>query len=921
MPRLIARTRVKPPTVAVVALSSSALQATVTPPTAFSIASYVIEFSTDQATWETLSSASSATASKTGLNPNTTGYFRARAVDGIGTQSPYSATASGTTTAVTAGGAPSVSLAANGTTAFDVTITATPTAGRSIVQYVVQRSLDGTNWSNVTLTETDAASEAPARSTATANKEVNPATANGVTIFATIQAAFNSLNPGDVLDIAPGTYNEAVLLTRSGTAANRITVRAKDSQNPPVIAGGYTLPTGWNGTPGSACLFGAQAEYVTFDGIIMTGSNKFGILAGDCSNNGFFVSAPNTFYRGLRFVRCSVIGANNNLFRSINTDGLELYSCYMVDGERSAYRADGLLNIDNSWGAGCTLMGKNVTMIECSVGQCSGEGLHLGYHGAFGGGDGYAHIEATNVTIRNNRFFDCWSAPLYITNVDGGRIERNVIWHTNDTRYWYAAASGYPQYGMDIASESGNQLVAGFNGFIGARNLVICNNIVSNALQPFRFPNEQQQQTNNLQIYNNTFYRTIPGSAASVASVIKNSEPELSDITFQNNIVYDAVPAQMCREWLTPGGTWTRGRNLFSTTPPAALSGTGDVISASPGLTDPTYQPSGTYPAVSTFDTSKIQLLASSPAINAGIVTASVTTDFFGRQRPTSSGFYDIGAHSLSKVSPATYTDTGLTPLTTYFYRAQFVDSTGVTSPFSGAVSSATGTQSISVRVLNAKQYNNNTAANPTMTLSGTARPVAGRDLVIGLLAYYGSSNDPQSITDDRGTGNVYTKIDIGDAIDGVTKSSKATFYLCKNYQGAGDPTITVAQGAVTGKYVTWCAFEVQGLAASPVDANARGTNRGSTAGIDGSTSAAAPTTQAVNLVLVAASLEGLIADQQVQVPSGYTPIFTESNGLNNTCGGVAYRVTNAISTPTSQWSWADGTGRWHCVLVTLKGA
>jgi hypothetical protein len=544
------------------------------------------------------------------------------------------------------------------------------------------------SWTSVPVPDPVAPSEIPAQSTAAATKVVDPAlTPNGSTIFSTIQAAFDTLNPGDVLTIAPGTYNEAPVLTRSGTVGSRIYIRCADYANRPTIAGNYTLPVGWGAggqfVAGQAALFSVQARYVTIDGINVRDSARHGIIAGECANNGSFVASPNTFYEGVDIIRCSAIGTQNSSIRTINTDGCRIIGCTFLDSERSVYEPN-FTGGSFVWGSAVFLIGKNPVLIENVIGQSMGEGLSLGYHGTFGGGDGYAHIEVTNAVVRGNKFFDCWSAPAYLTNVDGGVFERNIIWNRNDPRFMYAGASGYAQYGLDIASESGrgfaNNGVTGFNGFVGARNLTIRNNIIGNALRPFRFQDEPSQQTNNVRVYNNTIYRTTPGSAASVASVISNNESELSDIFFKNNLVYDVTPAQMCRQWLTPSGTWSRGRNIWSTAPPATLNGTGDIITASPGVTNLAYQPSGTYPAVSTFDTSQLKLTAGSVAVNAGEVLSEVPTDFFGVTRPTGSGNIDIGACSRSKPLSFTQTVTGL-PAGTNYFRVRAIDSAGAVTP------------------------------------------------------------------------------------------------------------------------------------------------------------------------------------------------------------------------------------------------
>lgn len=935
MARIIARTKVKPPgTPTVTALSTSELRAVFTAPAGFNIASFLPQFSFDGVIWETLATSTTGTVSRAGLNPNTRGYFRAAAVDAVGSTSAYGTIASAFTDASAASGAPSLLLALSGSTAINVTIAATPAATKSIIYYEVQRSLTGTGgWSDVTLAETDAASEIPAQDTRAPTKYVSASgTLGGFGAYTTLQAAFNAALPGDIIAIGPGTYAERAVLTRSGTAASPIYIKPYDYNDRPTFDGQYSssVVPGWQSpyTAGMWCVIGVQAEYVTVDGLNIIRSPNGGIGVGQITNNGNFLSSSDTgvFLRGTRFIRCSVIGSET-AFRTINVDGCEVFGCTFLDSQQAQYPLG--TGRDFTWGSAASLMGKNISMIENTVGRCSGEGIHAGVHIRFGGGDGFAHIQVHKLILRNNRIFDTWSGPMYISNVDAAAddpsiVEGNVIWMTDNTDYHYNGALGYPAYGIGIGSESprndGNTAY-GTNFFAGARNMILRNNVVSNALRPFILATESGQDTTNISVLNNTFYQTVPGTAPGVAAVIESYNNGQSNIVFQNNLVTDTTPERAVRNWQTPNGTWTRGYNLFPQQPPAALQAGTNVISTSPGMVDPTYRPSSGLPGVSAFDTANIKLLTSSPAINVGAVRGEVTTDIFGRTRPTGSGFYDIGAHSLSKQNTVTYADTGLAPSTVYYYRGRFVQSDGAISPYSNVVASdQTGTTSFALRVLAQKEIDNNTAANPSVTLSGGNIPVNGRDLLVCIAAYYGSDDSPVSITDDRGTGNVYTKIDTGDAVTGGAITNKATVYLCKGYTGTNAPTIMINQGARTGEYVTWCVLEVTGLTASPVDTNARGTQRG-VGGSSGAVAAATPTTQAINLVLTVASYEYGVPGANVTVPSGYTAVFTEGDGSANQSGGVAYRITNAISTPTATWTWAAGPYPWHCVLVTLKVA
>jgi hypothetical protein len=589
------------------------------------------------------------------------------------------------------GGPPGLTLSRLSPTAIQVALSAQPDTGRSVIGYEIQWSPDGvSNWTTVPTPDPVAPSEIPPQDTRPPTKYLAMfGSLPGVQSFNSPQVAFDSLVPGDVLAINGDTFSQRVVMTRNGTPLNPIYVKPLNYANRPRFDGLYSSSVipGW-GLPADAAdrfsagrtqLFSLMANWVSVDGIDFANSLQGGILVGPANNNANFINADqvNTFYTGNRIIRCSVIGSET-AFRTINVDGLDVLGCEFRDCQRAFFRTDGFPEDNPTWGSAVSLMGKRINFIETTVGQSSGEGIHLGIHIRFGQDAPNAFIQCEDVVVRNCRLFDCWSAPLYVSNVDRGIVERNVIWMTSGPRYWQYASNGYPKYCIDIASESGDPGKGGWpppHGFIGARDLIIRNNIATGALYCMRFTNWPLQNTRRVKVIGNTFYRPVGGTFSEGASLIANEESELSDLEFQDNIVYAEVPEQMCRTWLTPGGTWTKGANLFSTAPPAALADPSNVISAAQPIVDPTYSPSGTYPATSTFDTSRIRLIPTSPAVNAGRVLADLPTDFFGNPRPTESGKFDIGAHSLSKPLNMAFVDPGAAAGSPRFYRARYTQS------------------------------------------------------------------------------------------------------------------------------------------------------------------------------------------------------------------------------------------------------
>jgi hypothetical protein len=264
-----------------------------------------------------------------------------------------------------------------------------------------------------------------------------------------------------------------------------------------------------------------------------------------------------------------------------------------------------------------------------------------------------AFVQAENLVIRNCRIFDCWASPLYITAVNGGTFERNIVYNTGDTRFWFGR-SGNPQYPpttVAIGSEAGRgpeyKPAPWSTGFIGGVNIDIQNNVIYGGLRLLGFTFEPSQTWNNVKIRHNTLFGATPGTYSAGSGCLYQGNigggTTISNLTIENNIFYDAGGRVVASDpgWNSVTGPFTKRYNLWSHTPPVALQGTGDVVNSSVGMTNVTYVPAGAWPGISTFDTESFKLTGSSVALAAG-VTSTVTNDFFGTARPNPP---DIGAH------------------------------------------------------------------------------------------------------------------------------------------------------------------------------------------------------------------------------------------------------------------------------------
>ena len=493
-----------------------------------------------------------------------------------------------------------------------------------------------------------AASELPAFNTATPNKIVNPAVApNGTTVFSTIQAAVNTANAGDVIAVAPGTYYETVLVDRSGTLVSPIYIQALDPNNRPVIDGQMVRPSGAMSNGAEGRLVSISASHIVWDSIDIVNSANQGMTVGPSSyNNGYFLQSYEigTWYSNVKVLRTRIEKCNNRGFQTLNTDGMTFGGGLIRETCRGS---DALWNSTtqnpSDWSAAFQACGKNVSILESTIAQALGEGIHAGQHIPYGTG---AFLQCENLIIRNCRIFDTWSATLYITAVNGGTIERNVIYNTGDTRFWRGRSSApvYPTTCIQLASEGGRAGGAPWStGYIGSVNVTIRNNVVWGGLRLIGFLEEPSQLYNNIVIMHNTLFGAQPATYPAGSGAICNGMTNLTNLTLRNNLIYDAGGRTVASD---PGfsavlGTLTKGYNLWSHAPPVLLQGTGDVTNTSVGMTNVNYVPSGAWPSISTFDTESFKLQAGSVALAAGI-TSSVTNDFFGTARP---GTPDIGAH------------------------------------------------------------------------------------------------------------------------------------------------------------------------------------------------------------------------------------------------------------------------------------
>jgi hypothetical protein len=412
-----------------------------------------------------------------------------------------------------------------------------------------------------------------------------------------------------------------------------------------------------NGTPNNNVLVTIQASYVVWNGIDVTRSRGKGVLLGNGSGFGDYIvgGASGTWYDHIDFVNSSVSHIRGGGVMILNASDLNFLGNSITDAGNFADYDHSIQdyggNNYNVWGWPNALnaTGKNLVLKNNKIYETFTEGIQIGAFVLNPPGVQYpagAWNSAQNITFSQNVIYDTWSAGLYIGNFDGAVIDGNIVYNTGNPKFVHFD-QGTPASCVAITSESGS--------FQNPNNLTFTNNIVAGC--GFLLALIQCNQCfagvnptySNLLIANNTLMNPHGGG-----SVLYSTMSQLSGFTFANNLI-SASGAAMFSSWFgfnaLPSGS-VYGNNVWSSSPnntgthggngsaqQATMTGTGDVVSSSPGLSNGTY-----LPAAGNFDPAVIKLLGGSPALNAGRRISAVVDDFFGSPRPTS-GPYDVGAY------------------------------------------------------------------------------------------------------------------------------------------------------------------------------------------------------------------------------------------------------------------------------------
>ncbi len=166
----------------------------------------------------------------------------------------------------------------------------------------------------------------------------------GPTRSYTTLASLPALNPGDIVEIDPGTYNEVKRWTRPGTAAQTIVIRGVGPVHPVIDAAGQIVD---GALPHPRAAFQIEADYVTIENLDFKNARN--------GNNGAGIRVTSADYVVVR--NCRITDCDMGMMSDRNQD-LLVESCEIASNGTSLF---------NGYSHNFYLGGTNTTLRFCYI--------------------------------------------------------------------------------------------------------------------------------------------------------------------------------------------------------------------------------------------------------------------------------------------------------------------------------------------------------------------------------------------------------------------------------------------------------------------------------------------------------------------------------------------------------------------------
>ncbi|HEX8991944.1 MAG TPA: right-handed parallel beta-helix repeat-containing protein [Anaerolineales bacterium] len=365
--------------------------------------------------------------------------------------------------------------------------------------------------------------------------------------FKTFTQAVSVLQAGDTLNIAAGTYNEAINVSKSGMAGSPITIQPE--------SGGSVVIDLLNQSANNVSVTGS---YVTVKGLELRNSSGY------CVN---LQGSHNT-------LQASVVHDCHDM--GIYTDGqdetIEGNTVYHATDVNSGF------TLSSGWGSGIKVhAGGNQILIARNT-------IYNNY------GDGIAVTRGANVTVEGNQVYDNYSVNIYIDNSYNVTVTKNFAFNHPNNGF---LRNGVPADNIAL----GEEFYSGWGAQLS--NVTIQNNVAYNGSHGVTFYGNDSGTAGGGLKNSTIAFNTLWGSY--------NSEISIAYDTGQTaNLIADNIVQQSSGKLALFSNTTgvTFSHNFWvNSVPPSYAQGagdkTGDVkLASTPGYAAETFELSGASPAI-----------------------------------------------------------------------------------------------------------------------------------------------------------------------------------------------------------------------------------------------------------------------------------------------------------------------------------
>lgn len=419
----------------------------------------------------------------------------------------------------------------------------------------------------------------------TGGNDSNTCTDNSADACLTIERGIAVASAGDTVEVAAGTYDDCLLLTKSGTANNPITIKAASGATPTI-----TCPSS-----STSILDFAGYDYITFDGFEFDGESSSDYI--DIPNNSLFISILNSEIHHINsnFKNQNGLSVSDVRERSgtdpdteDHLDAPELYAFIYNTSIHNNYPCNVNVSSDGN-------VFEDVDIYDPGLDGSGEDNYVLTYAGK---GNYFKGGSNKRTTSAQDAHEDAWE--LY--GATGVTMDGMVIANTE------------AELSMcDDATRKGTDMCAHY---------VFVNNVVYRS-----YASDQQQLklrcAPHFKVYNNTFYGRLAPVVLD-ACTYESSHNSFGDV--KNNI-FMGNGSYSCTNDYDVYSVTAEYNDYYNCT---VETGESNYLTDDPALTDP-----------DTDGTGDFSLTGSSNMINAGVDTG-LRYDITGDDR---SGFFDIGAY------------------------------------------------------------------------------------------------------------------------------------------------------------------------------------------------------------------------------------------------------------------------------------